>query len=380
MILSNNKNFPIGLDISDLSLKLVQLKKSGDKIKFQAMSRIDLPKGLIEMGEIKNETEVIKKIKEITDKPKFGSITTNDVVASLPDSKSFIKLIEIEKSPNRLADTISSEIEKHVPISAKDIYFDWQMIEEKTDSYSVLIGAAPQNIVNQYIDLLNAADLSVVAMEIEPIAICRSLLAEENPKNKIKSDKNYAIIDIGSQRASMIIYSKNTIVMSISMPISGGKATEKIAQTLEIKNEQAEKAKIVCGLDKTKAQGIIGEILSDMLNDLNNRIKETIEFFLNHYSNYGPISQILICGGGSNIKNIDQYISQFNSIETILANPLNITDNSSDFLSSLTETHSLNSKLLKEEQNFNLSVKQNSGLSYATAIGLALRNIFIDQI
>jgi Tfp pilus assembly PilM family ATPase len=61
-------------------------------------------------------------------KPKFGAVSTNEVNACLPDTKTFIKLIEVEKSPNPLPDIIRVEVEKHVPLAIKDIYYDWQVV------------------------------------------------------------------------------------------------------------------------------------------------------------------------------------------------------------------------------------------------------------
>ncbi len=376
MFFSNNSHNPIGLDISDLSLKLVQLKNSGRKIKIQALGKIDLEDGLIKNGEIKNKQATAKAINKLIAKPKIGTISSRDVVACLPEAKTFIKLIKIEKSPNNIADIIGTEIQKYIPMSIKEIFVDWQIIGEQEDKYLVLIGAAPQNIVNQYINLLNEAKLSVSALEIESTAICRSILAEESPKFKGAYNKNYGIIDIGAKRTSMIIYSKNTIVITISIPISGLEITRRIAKTLDIKNKQAEKAKIICGLDKNKAQGIISDILSDMIKNLNNKINETINFYNNHYHNLGPLNEFILCGGGANIKNLSQIISQAHKINTRDGNPfINLNEPPEKLSKNFIETHKLDIPISK---NKNISIKQNSSLSYTTAIGLALRNIFID--
>jgi Tfp pilus assembly PilM family ATPase len=64
MFFSANSTYPLGLDISDLSLKLVQLNKVGNRIKIQALSRLNLPKDTITKGEIKNQAELIKAIKK----------------------------------------------------------------------------------------------------------------------------------------------------------------------------------------------------------------------------------------------------------------------------------------------------------------------------
>ncbi|MDD5032474.1 MAG: pilus assembly protein PilM, partial [Patescibacteria group bacterium] len=209
MLFSKNSVYPIGLDISDLSLKLVQLNKVGGKIKIQALGKISIPEGLIVEGEIKEQEKVIDIIKKLIDKPKYGRVSSEMAVVCLPETKTFIKLIEIEKTPNNLADIIEAEIERYVPMLIDEIYYDWQVIGERDNVQLVLIGAAPKKIVNQYTYLLDKAKLSVEALEIEPISLCRSLLAEESPNFKGGFNKNYAIVDIGATRTSLVVYAKN---------------------------------------------------------------------------------------------------------------------------------------------------------------------------
>ena len=384
MLFSKNLIYPLGLDISDLSLKLVQLNRVGSKIKIQALGKVSVPEGLIVEGEIKNEEEVADIIKKLISKPKCGKVSSDMVVACLPETKTFIKLIEVEKTPNNLADVIETEIEKHVPLLIDEIYYDWQVIGEREDVQLVLIGAAPKKIVNQYTNLLDKAKLSVEALEIEPMSLCRSLLAEELPNFKGEFNKNYAIIDIGATRTSLVVYAKNTILFTVSMPISGEKITENIAASLEIEKEQAEKAKIICGLDEAKASGIINKVLAGMINDLNERVNEILEFYGNHFPQYGPISEILLCGGGANIKDIDKIISKFSFIKVAGGDALvNLGEAKNKFIELLSETYSLDVALPNNKKNkseSNLSITQDSSLTFATAIGLALRGIFIDRI
>ncbi len=393
MILTNGSTCPIGLDLSDLSIKLVQLDKRRDKIKIQALSKLNLAQGIIVNGEIKDKPELIKAIKKIIADPQYGKISSEEVVACLPESKTFIKLIEIQKSPNSLADIIGSEIEKHVPMELNEIYYDWQIIQELPDKYLVLIGAAPKNIVNQYTDLLDEAKLSPIALEIEPISICRCLLKEETAslkpitfgaKAKVDASLNYGIIDIGANHTCMIFYSGNTILFTVSMPISGEEITSKISQALNLTKEQAEKAKIICGLDENKANGVIKEILADNLGSLVEKIKEAVLFYENYFSQRGALSQILLCGGGANIPNLEKIISKEFSVEVGLADALtNLSEEKNKFDEIFIEKHTLNlksAKLDSDDKQKNLSVKQNSSATFTTAFGLALRGIFIDEI
>ena len=372
MFITKKSKYPIGLDISDTSLKIVQLKKNKNKLAIQALGRVDLPVDTMLNGEIKNKKNFVNALTKLLNKPRFGSLTTNEVSACLPDAKTFIKLISIEKSPNEITDVIETEMQKHIPLSLKDMYYDWQIIEETRENAWVLVGAAPKKIVDLYINTLKSVNLSPVAMEIESVAICRALLREEMPKYEGQKN-NYCIIDIGASRTGIIIYRQNTIVISLSIPISGQAITDKIASSLEITKEQAEKAKIICGFDKSKAHGIINNLLSEMAKKLINRIKQTLEFYEDHYPNQGNIEKIILCGGGANIKNLDNLIEEALKIPVENGDIfVNLQEKDKKIKDNLKETHYLK-KDKKIKTNKSLTKEQKTNLSYATAIGLALR-------
>ncbi len=391
MMLTNNSSYPLGIDVSDLSLKVVQLDKIRGKIKIQAIGKLDLPKNIVVNGEIKNKPELVKAVKKIVAAPTYGKVSSEEVVACLPESKTFIKLIEVQKCPNLLSDIIGLEIEKHIPLSANEIYYDWQVIDELSDKYHILIGAAPKEIVNQYTEMFDLAGLSPIALEIEPEAIARCLLKEEakdeksaSSKNKTDKGFNYGIIDIGANHTSMIFYSGKTILFTVSIPITGEEISTKIAQTLNLTPEQAEKAKIICGLDEKKANGVIKEILHDNLKNLLEKIKEAVTYYENYFSQCGPLNQILLCGGGANIPDLPRIIGQQFSLEVKLADALvNLNEDRNNFDEVFTEKHSLSLGTVnaKTENGKNsLSIKQNSSATFATAFGLALRGIFIDEL
>jgi len=374
MLFSNSLKYPIGLDISDLSLKLVQLQKRGTKIKVQALGRLDVPAGLIVNGEIKDQDKVVSLIKELINKPQYGKVISDMVVACLPETKTFIKLIKVAKTPNNFDDMIETEIQKHVPMLINEIYYDWQAIEDKGSEQLILIGAAPKKTVNQYTDLLDQAQLSVEALEIEPTAICRAVLSEELPKPHLSSN-NYAIIDMGAKRTSLVVYAKNTILFTASVPISGEKITAEISTSLKISQEQAEKAKIVCGLDDKRTKEIITKILNNTMRDLNDRIKEVLEFSNTHFSQFGPINKILLGGGGANIKGIAGIIKEAVLLEVIKSNPLvNIDETPENFAGLITKCQKRNNS------KNNSAVIQNEILTFATALGLALRGAFVDKL
>jgi type IV pilus assembly protein PilM len=388
----NSFAYPIGLDISDLSIKLIQLKKTGGKIRIQAMGKISLEPGVLENGEIKNQAELSRAIRSLLSRPSYGKITTNEAAISLPEGKSFLKIIEVDKETEDMEEGVRNELEKHIPLPLEEICYDWQMIGKSDRARLVLVGAAPKNIVAEQLALLKKAGLETAAVEPEQLSVCRALMPEENPKTKTNSKKNYAIIDIGATESSLTVYSKNTIIFSVNMPVAGEKITQKISQVLDISRERAEKIKIHHGLEEEEKEEHpeVKKILSEMIGDLTKKINGAIAFFDHHFSGWGPIEKIFLAGGGANINNLDKVISEETGIETAKADALiNFKKGASGLISHFSESFGLNTDFLPEEKNKKnkakareskiVKVSQDTSLSYSTAIGLALRGIFIDE-
>jgi Tfp pilus assembly PilM family ATPase len=137
-------------------------------------------------------------------------------------------------------------------------------------------------------------------------------------------------------------------------------------------------------LDEKKANGVIKDILADTLKNLTTKIKEAISFYENYFPQNGPLNQILLCGGGANIPDLEKIISKELSVEVKLADALvNLSEEKNKLNEIFTEKHTPNIKtteLSKNDNQADLSVKQNYSNTFTTAFGLALRGIFIDEI
>ncbi len=354
MILKKKIYYPMGLDISDQSIRLVQFKKQKNSLALQAFNWVKLPEGVIFKGEIKDKLAFLKGLQELVSKPKVGKVKGNEAVACLPESKTFIKLLKINKSPNELSDMIESEITKHIPLSIGEMYYDWQIIEEDDDGQSVLVAVASKQIVSQYSNLLNKAGIFLEALEVEPVPVCRCLLPEEFFYYKGKYDKNYLILDFGATSTSLIVYSHDTILFTTSLSIFGDKITENISRDLKINKKEAETIK-----KENKAKPEVKKNVNEAINELSDKISSIIRYYNNQYSDRGEINKLIICGGGALI---DKVSDRF---EKNISLPVEI----GDVYINLKDGKDLEDVFKKQKDN------EHSSLSFATAIGLALRGV-----
>jgi len=339
----NKKLF--GLDISDRALRLVKLAKNGKKITLISFNEIAVPPGVIINGDLMKADILTDLVKELIKSTNGKKIKYDNMIAVLPETRTFIKVINLPaaKSEPELIDSIFNEIKNHIPLTPEEIYMDWQIISDNQTQLKVLIGAAPKIVADSYYDALSRTGYAPYVMEIEASAISRCLIAEKDRRPKI-------IIDFGANRTGLIIFDNNVPQFTVSLPISGNKITETIAKTLQLDATKAEEAKILCGLDTDKCEGAIKKILMAPIDSLAREIKKAMAFYQDNFANASPIAEIILCGGGANFAKIDKVLSEKLKIPVTIGNPLT------------------NILLPKK---FNLSASKL--LSYTTAIGLALR-------
>jgi Tfp pilus assembly PilM family ATPase len=106
-----------GIHLNGTALKFVQLQKQSGGISFVGYSNVPLPKNLIANDTILDAAALAKLIQQNLIKPQFGRITTNRVVVSVPESKSFIRVIHIpEMSESQAENAVMFEAEAYIPL------------------------------------------------------------------------------------------------------------------------------------------------------------------------------------------------------------------------------------------------------------------------
>ena len=352
-----------GLDISDQSIKIAQIQKIRDNLQLTSFNKTSLPQGILVNGEIQNQEQLIKYIKNTINQSKT-KIENNYVVACLPEVKTFIKLIKIKLEDKNLSDKYSIKelikkcLPKHIPMPIEEVVFDWQIINKKQNYIEVLIGVAPKNTVLAFNDLIKKCGLMPISLEIEAGSITRSIFTLSNKKLPTKIENScgtvYFIIDCGASRSGLIVWSDQTIKFTTSLKICGTELTKKISQDLKLDFKKAEKLKNIYGLEIKNNKSKIKKILNPLITELTDEITKAKEFYENNFDKDKKKYEIILSGGSSNLKALDTELAQILNMKVSLANPL------------------INLALKQK-----IKINQQEIQSYTTAIGLALRSFFV---
>lgn len=358
-----NNPFPdaFGLDIGDSSVKLVQLRHKHrvgqpSYLYPETLRSVSLPPGIIINGEIQQPEIVRKKILHLLGKDGgYPKIESPWVVANLPEPQTFLKLIEIPTPAKDLVyDEVSFHASRHLPFDLQDTYLDWQVLNPNSEgpTSKVLIAAVLKIVADSYTYLLEAAELNILALEAEAVAVSRSLITD----SKDYTGMARALVDIGASRSYVVVYDNDSIQFSKTLGFTGEAVTTAIAQALKIERDVAEKLKTTVGINHSKEYPNYSTVMETLIMKLVNEIKSSIRFYEEHFTAANPVTHITMCGGLSNLANIDTVLSQKLKIS---ARPGNVWKN-------------LAPKMASEEITDD---EKRRGLSFATAIGLALRAV-----
>lgn len=322
---------PLGINISDSSIKLAQI---GSKGSLRLLKKIRLPEGCVVNGEIMKEDEAANTLRELVkEADKIKNISTKEAVCSLPEKTTYLKNLKIQKTGN-LEEEIYSEISKFIPEDMEKLYIDWQILNKPKDNFEnfeaeIIVGVGKKDIIEKTTRVIEKAGLLPIIMDIESLAVSRALIKNEKKQKSFsyleknrdidlqseKNDQTIGILDIGSKESFFLIYNKN-LKFTVSLEFSDNNIMKLIAETLKISSAQAKKAKIQCGLDPKKAKGSVRKILSPAIEKLAKDIKEIEEYHIN-YNNGEKFDKILLCGGGASLLAIDDAIQKNIKIETV---------------------------------------------------------------
>ncbi len=303
-----------GLDISDLSIKVAQLKKGKGGFFLSSFGEFPVAPGIIERGQIKKEKELAEILKGVRTQVQGEKIKTPYVVASLPEEQAFLQIIQLPRiGKEDLESAVRFEAENYVPYSLDTMEIDFEQVAPVVDHLNhtdVFLAALPKATVASYVAVLKTAGLVPLALEIESSAVTRALIQNETAPVPV------LVVDLGATRTSFIVFAGYSLRFTVSIAVSSSRLTQSIGESLHVGFKEAEALKGQYGLeDQVSASGKrVFEALLPPLTDLVEQIKKHINYYESHAGHEhlerpaSTIQKIVLCGGGANLKGIAQFL------------------------------------------------------------------------
>ncbi len=341
-----------GLDISDESLKFIELINTKNGIRVGRHGERNIPSGIIELGKIKDP----KRVEEILLSLR-KEVGLKSVRVSLLEEQVYLFKLRLEKSGlTNIRESIELALEEHVPIQASEAIFDYEIISEDALSLELQVATTPKNIIESYLAIFEHSQIRVQSLELEAQAIARAVVKRDDLGT-------YMIVDFGEKRTGIFILSKGVVMFTSTLDVGGTMLNDAIAKNFKVSPEEAEKMKREYGLQRNTENK---EIFSVLLNTVSILRDELVKHFLYWHTHKDeeeksnpPIQKIILCGGDSNLIGLSDYLSVSMKNKVEMANVwVNIIDT----------------------EKYVPDIDFKRALSFAAALGLALRDFDNNQL
>jgi len=128
-----------GLDIGSSSVKVIELTEGKEGWGLTAFAQVPLPHDVISEGSIKEPGLVSDAVRECVQK---AGIKATAAVISVSGREAIMKRVPLPKvTAKELADAITLEAEHHIPFAVDDVFLDYQVVGESSNSMSVVLVA-----------------------------------------------------------------------------------------------------------------------------------------------------------------------------------------------------------------------------------------------
>ncbi|OGI61110.1 hypothetical protein A2814_02120 [Candidatus Nomurabacteria bacterium RIFCSPHIGHO2_01_FULL_38_19] len=367
-IFSNIENFvggakdnAVGVDVGSSAIKVVEIKRKGGKAILETYGAIALgPYDNLDAGAITNlpVEKVSEALKEVL---KQSDVTAVSAAFSIPVQSSLIFSIELpsQVKENEIAEIISTEARKYIPVPITEVSLDYFKLPQKEPSFlemnssdlqpvsnakvNVLVVATQNDAVSRYRSIVSQSNLSASFFEIEIFSSIRANFEHELSL--------VLLMDFGASRTKLSLVEFGMIKSYHTIERGGASITESISKSLSIPFHEAEKMKKEFGLFGNPAEKSLSDIIKLHTDYI---FSETNNVLLGYEKKYNrTISKVIFSGGGALLKGLKEVAVNNFGTEIEMGHPFSKIG-APAFLEKVLET---------------------MGPEFAVALGLALRKL-----
>jgi type IV pilus assembly protein PilM len=331
----------IGIDLSDRSIEIVELRQRFGQFSLLACSRIEIPTGIIVNGTVKDSSAVAEKIHECARAATPQPLEISHAAFSIPESAVFTHLFTFPRSltEKEVEEGIRLQFSEYFPCEPDEMAFDKKFMQKSEQTQSVIVAACEKKYVQQLIDIAKKSTITIDGIDVESMSTARALLPLP------KKMEAYMLIDSGARVTSLSIFDDLGLQMTFAIGMAGEKLTEQIAKKRNCSTAEAEALKKQMDLHDAQYADL-RNICEEQYAPVFAEAKRMTRFF--ETASGKTIQEITLCGGTSRLRGFDAYV------QTHLKQPVKVGN------------------ALRHVRHHDSLQDDTEGLLFANAIGLAI--------
>lgn len=297
----------VGIDIGTASIKIVEISRWGQGKtlenygEIKSVSLYKEPFRNQERGSyLLSNYFVSRAVRAVLDEAR---IRTKAVIFSIPDFSTFCTSFELPPmSAQEINDAVYYNAPQYVPLPITETTLDWKLIDgtpgDKKSTLKIFLIAIPNQTIQDYQKVAQAAGLNLYAVEAESLSLVRSLA---------KKDREIAcFIDIGVQSTTINIVDKKKLKKSYSFDFAGSQLTHALTTSFGLAYNEAELLKNKEGL--VSSQQNVAKILYLLIDPLLLEVKKVLANY--NIKEKKEVDAIYLTGGTSSLPGLKEYFKE----------------------------------------------------------------------
>jgi type IV pilus assembly protein PilM len=309
----------IGLDISQSSVKLVELDKTSDgTLVLEHCGIVPLEAGWINEGNIERFDDVAAAVRRVV---AVSGARTRFTALALPAAMAISKkiLLPASLSEQEMETQVEAEASQYLPFSLDEVNIDFYVIGPSPyseDDVEVMIAASRKEKVEDRQGLAEAAGLTPVVMEVDANAARLAAQRLIDRFSGSKRDATIALFKIGATNSTMQVLHNTDIIYERDQNFGGAQLTSILIRRYGFTREEAERRKCENDLPNDYSEAV----LAPFVDWLTQEIEKALKLFFTS-TPHNRVSLILLAGGSAALDGLPEAITQHTSFPCRIANP-----------------------------------------------------------
>lgn len=298
VVKSKEPKLTVGLDIGSSAVKVVVL---GTRKAFGARPLVAFRTAPIDGIESKIPEAIKQAVGDLR-------LPIKSVTLSVSGQWVIIRVVEMPKlSTEELHQALPIEAQRHLPFPVQDVVLDGAILgpSDQTKMW-VLLVACKRELLERRLSLVTAAGLAPVCVDVDAVAVANAFVETGGEKRP----KTYAVMEIGAQRSSVVVFKSETPYLIRELPVGGAKLIHRIAEQLG--REEGVVASALKGSGPLPSD--LAEALKSACEALTAELQLSFDFF---ESRFGPPPEHLFITGG-----FTRYTGVIDALKSQVSQPL----------------------------------------------------------
>ena len=321
----------VGVDIGSRFIKVVQAEAGRAPGTWQIVKAAvgPTPPDAVRDGIVMDQAGVAQALRTLM---QSENIDANAAVAAISGASVIVRHIKLPRmTESVLRRSVRFEAAKHISSNVDDSMIEFEItgaVPGEDDKMSVMLVAAPIDMVESRLAVLTQAGLEPVGVDIEAFALQRALV--DLSPTRPGEGTTLALLDIGATTTDVNIVTNGLFALTRSIPIAGDSFTQALKtvapgegwNALEEIKAQVEMTTLLLP-DADPEAATLARAIQPTLDELLREVRRSTNYYQSQLSDpansilpagttsqtSGPVARIIITGGSAKMKGLEAYMA-----------------------------------------------------------------------